>query len=129
MSPTQYNDILREFVERFAKPAARSLGLGVEVSKPDITVKDLFPPDVVQALIDVSRQANRGSLASHPRDKARWQKFVIGAHQAQSEIGSDILGDWLLQQGWTDKAARDLAIEYERGRSLLEQYKQQPQNA
>jgi|SRR5450755_1082312 len=129
LSYAQYNAILKEFAEEFALPAAQSLGLRIEITKPDVTVDDLLPPDVVQALVDFSTQANKGSRASHPRDKVRWQKFLIGAHQAHSELGSDILGDWLVQQGWPSGAARDLAIEYETGRALLKQYERQPQHA
>lgn len=129
ISYAQYNAILKEFAEQFAQPAAQSLGLSVEISKANITTRDLLPPDVIQSLVDFSRQANKSTGASHPRDKARWQKFVIGAHQAHSELGSDILSDWLVEQGWPSEAARDLAIEYERGRALLEEYERQPLHA
>ena len=125
----QYNAILKEFAGQFAQPAAQSLGLRVEITRPDVTVEDLLPPDVVRALVDFSTQANKRSRATHPRDKARWQKFVIGAHQAHSELGSDILNDWLVQQGWPSDAASELAIEYDRGRALLDQYEMQPQHA
>jgi hypothetical protein len=129
ISYAHYNAILEEFAEEFARPAAEVLGLRFEITKPDVTVDELLPPDVVQALVEFSTQANKGSLASHPRDKVRWQKFLIGAHQAHSELGSDILSDWLIQQGWPESAASELATEYDRGRALLDQYEMQPQHA
>jgi hypothetical protein len=129
LSYAQYNAILKEFAEQFALAAAQSLGLRVEITRPDVTVEDVLPPDLVRALVDFSTHANKGSRASHPRDKARWQKFLIGAHQAHSELGSDILSDWLVQQGWPSDAASELASEYDRGRALLEQYEMQPQHA
>ncbi|HUE02835.1 MAG TPA: hypothetical protein VMR62_24930 [Bryobacteraceae bacterium] len=129
LSYSQYNAILKEFAERFARPAAQGLGLAVAISRAAITVDDLLPPQVVDALKNFSDQANKKTGAANPNDRARWQEFVIGAHQAHSELDSDVLSDWLIQHGWTDTDAHDLAIEYVRGRYLLDQFERQPQHA
>jgi hypothetical protein len=128
LSYTQYNAILEEFAG-FALPAARISGLDVEMSKPDLTIRDVFPPDVRRALVWFSDNANRSSGASHPRDKERWQRFVIEAHRAHTPLATDVLNDWLIAEGWTSDAAYKLTIEYENGRALLDQNQRQLQDA
>src|SRR6185437_2583595 len=129
LSYAQYNLILSEF-ERFAKPAAEGLGLSVSISKSDLKISDLLPPDVVHALIAFSENANRMTRAGHPRDKERWETFVTGAHRAHAQLDADTLSRWLVEEGhWPREAAHDLSIEYEQGRSLLEEYERQMQNA
>jgi hypothetical protein len=61
LSYAQYNAILKEFAEQFALAAAQSLGLRVEITRPDVTVEDVLPPDLVRALVDFSTHANKGS--------------------------------------------------------------------
>jgi len=129
LSYTQYNAILEEFAERFVLPAARANGLDALMSKPDLTIREVFPPDVQRALVWFSDNANRSSGASHPRDKERWQKFVIAAHRANAPLATDVLNDWLIHEGWTSDAAHELSIEYENGRSLLDQNQRQLQDA
>jgi len=128
LSDTQYNAIMEEF-GGFALPAARTGGLDVVMSKPDLTIREVFPPDVRRALVWFSDNANRSSGASHPRDKERWQKFVIAAHRARAPIATDVLNDWLVHEGWTSDAAHELSIEYEDGRALLDQNRRQLQDA
>ena len=129
LSYTQYNAILGEFAELFALPAAKASGLEVDISKDDLTIRDVFPPDVVRALTSFSENANRSSRATHPRDKARWERFVIRAHQAHAPLASEILDTWLIDEGWPSDVAHDLSMEYEKGRALLDEYQRQLQDA
>ncbi|MGH9614814.1 MAG: hypothetical protein ACRD4P_17250 [Bryobacteraceae bacterium] len=129
LSYSQYNTIFNEFAERFAMPAAEHMGLTVTVSKPDLALDDLLPPDTFRALVDFSENANRMTLASHPMDRERWESFVTGAHRAHAPLDADTLSRWLIESGWPGKAAHELSMEYEQGRSLLEKYERQLQNA
>ena len=126
----QYNLILNEFSEKFAVPAAEEMGLQAIVSKADVTIRDLLPQDVARALEDFSKRANKSSAAAHPSDRRWWEAFVIGAHRAHSELDATTLERWLIEEaGWPVKVAEDLAVQYEEGRSLLEENERQLQDA
>jgi len=130
LSPTQYNHILQDFTDRFVKPAAEPDSLQVLITKPDLSLNELAPPDVVQALVQFSRLANKSTGKAHPRDKERWDSFVIAAHQAHADLDYDTLRRWLEEEEhWPSEVAHELAIEYEQARALLEEYDRQLQNA
>ncbi len=131
LSLGEYNQILEEFTNRFARPAAEALSLEVLVSKPDVTLRDLMPPEVALALREFSSNANRvGSGTSHPLDNQRWEKFVIAAHHAEVDIDPSMLSRWLVEEElWPSESAAQLSMDYEQARSILEEYDRQLQSA
>lgn len=53
----------------------------------------------------------------------RWLEFVIAAHLEGANLHSSDLMQWLVdEEGWSEDAADELAIEYEQGRDLLRAY-------
>jgi hypothetical protein len=130
LSLGQYNLILDEFSKKFAEPVAVVMGLQPIINPPDVTPQQLLPPEVTSTLEYLAERVSPTPWACPPSDKARWQAFLIGAHQAHSELDGITLSRWLIEKaGWPHEAARGLGVEYQMGRSLLETYEHQLQDA
>lgn len=120
---TNYNAILRDFSLRVAEPAARNGAFEVELSTPYESMEDWVDKDVALALERFSRQANKSTGNSHPRDKDRWCAFLITAHKSARKLDSEMLMRWLIElEGWPADTAQGLAIDYEFGLELLSHY-------
>jgi hypothetical protein len=64
--------------------------------------------------------ANKGTGASHPQDRERWNDLVLATHQERSTLDASTLRRWLVEvEEWPPEVADPLAIEYEYGRELL----------
>ncbi len=130
LSYGDYNEILNEFADKYLFPAARDLGLRVLLTGANLDIRALLSPSVAEALVEFSRNANKMTRASHPRDKERWESFVIAAHRAGAELDSATLRRWLIEEEhWPPDAADDLSIEYDQARSILEEYDRRTQSA
>ncbi|MBI4902813.1 MAG: hypothetical protein HY820_04210 [Acidobacteria bacterium] len=124
LSYDQYNAILQDFYARFALPAATSSGAVVELGKPDYQIDDFLSPAAASALREFSALANRSLL--HPFDRRRWNEFLILAHREETNISSDMLMRWLVEEEhWPDYRASNIVTEFENARGLLEAYESQ----
>jgi len=120
----QYNQVLQEFHNRFARPAADLVGVQVELASPDFRIDDVLSASAVQALRGFSSLANRSVL--HPLDRERWNRFLGMAHREQALLTSDMLQRWLVEEEkWPEDKAFDLTVEYEHARGLLKTYEAQ----
>lgn len=117
-----YNTVLRDFIARVVKPASAQADFRIAATTPDQTVDDWLPDAAASALRLFSATANKATGSSHPSDQARWHAFLIAAHGAASAFGTDLLKRWLVEDGWTEDGALELAIEYEFGLALLDTY-------
>lgn len=115
---TRYNTILREFAERFARPAAAACGAKIETSAAEQTLDDALGEAGAKALRAFSLMANMSTGSSHPRDRDRWYAFIITVRDRQ--VDGNELGRWLRVLGWPQDAAWDLVSEFEFGRGLLD---------
>jgi len=62
LSNAQYNDILREFADRFVRPVAEVL-----ISKPELSLKDLAPPEVAKKRCSAFRMPRtKRPVSAHP---------------------------------------------------------------
>lgn len=121
----KYNAILRDFVERIARPASIAGGFDFELTAPQQTLEDWLDPGAAILLRRFSNLANKSTGAAHPRDQQRWFEFLITAHRLSVGLDTDRLARWLAEvEGWPGDTARELAIEYEFAMSLLTQYDQ-----
>lgn len=121
LSHDQYNTVLREFLDRFARAAADSTGVEVELGNPNPQLEDFLSPKAAAALRAFSSHANRSIL--HPLDHERWNKFLSNAHRDQATLSSDMLRRWLVEEEkWPEDTANELVVEYDQGRRLLETY-------
>ena len=120
LSYHEYNAILSEFYDRFARRSATEQGLSIELSSDDVNLEDWLSPTAAEALRLFSRKANRSTGASHPEDQKRWYRFLILADREKARLDASTLARWLREdEGWADSIASDLAGDYEQARSLL----------
>ena len=126
----QYNRIVQEFYEEFVKEAAHKTGVRADLGREKVELEDLLSKDSAQALRRFSGLANKSTGSSHPRDRIRWEEFLISAHREESTLAPDELERWLIEeQQWPSDKASDLAIEYEEAMSLLKAYDARIQKA
>jgi hypothetical protein len=116
----QYNHILNEFTTRFAKPSADSIGVRVELSSAEQSIKDWLSPESAKLLTAFSHLANKSTGSSHPMDRERWYNFLIALHRSGETPNVGLLQQWLIEEEhWPDDIAFDLVCEYEFARGLL----------
>lgn len=122
LSYSEFNGVLEEFVELFARPASARTGSRIELSASSQDLEDWVPSDVAQKLRHFSLVANKWSGANHPDDRKLWNDFVLAAHRKDAEFSSSTLSRWLHEVGgWDEQRADQLAGEYEHARGLLAQ--------
>jgi hypothetical protein len=122
----EYNLIIREFHDRFLKPAALRAGTKPNLSPDQSSIEDWISPGTAHLLHTFSVLANKSSGISHPADEERWHRFLVAAHEERSELDASTLGRWLEEEeAWPEEAASDLALKYEAARSVLDFYAKQ----
>lgn len=120
LSYDEYNLIVERFYERFARDAAAECGVTVTLGPSRMELSEELPDSVFRALRNFSDAANRSLGSTHPQDAPRWQHFIIESHEADVDLPASTLERWFIEDaGWSEDVARDLANEYEFGRSLL----------
>ncbi len=119
LSHAQYNAILEEFHDDFVVPAAKRFGVRVRMTADQQGLDAWLSQEAIERLEAFSTLANRttGSTQSHDRD--RWFSFLLKTHEEESRLDPAMLTHWLESQFWDPDIARDLAVEYQRGRDLL----------
>jgi hypothetical protein len=125
LSYKEYNSIAKNFYKRFVQPVAGDLDLDSNVSEESRPMDEYASETTLSKLRHFSDMANKTTGSSQPNDRQRWLAFIVSAHQRDPELNSDILSRWLQEKGgWPEDKATDLAIEFEFGRDLLEEYDQ-----
>jgi hypothetical protein len=119
----QYNNILREFETRFAKPAAGLLGVRVELSSAEQSLEDWLSPQSAGLLRAFSRGANKSTGSGHPMDRERWLNFLIALHRSGEDPNIGLIERWLVEEErWRDETTSRLLSEYEFARDLLSRF-------
>jgi hypothetical protein len=120
LSYGEYNSILEEFYERTLRQSSERCGLTAMLTEAQADLDHWMPPATAERLRAFSASANKGTGAAHPRDRERWNDFVLSAHQDGSRMDASTLRRWLIEsEGWPSELADQLALEYEYGRELL----------
>ena len=123
LSERRYNNALEDFISRVARPAADVAGYAIETTDAQQNLDDWVTYDVAEALRRFSGCANKATGSSHPLDRRRWYTFLIAAYRNRGSLDADRLGRWLVEvEGWSERKAGDLVIEYEFGLALLSEY-------
>jgi hypothetical protein len=80
-------------------------------------------PETALLLHRFSAAANKSTGSSHPCDEERWLEFVTAAHREKAALDASTLEQWLREgEGWPEDIASELAVDYEKARSLLSYY-------
>jgi len=69
-----------------------------------------------------SESADKSRVYLNEHDKRSWLDFLISSHLNDSELSSEELFDWIIENGWHGKTARILTSEYKNARALLKKY-------
>ena len=116
----QYNRVLGEFYDRFVQPAAARTGTVAELTDTQADLERWLSPAAAEKLHQFLSCANKGTGASLPQDRERWNDFVLSAYQDGSTLDASILRRWLVEvEDWPPEVADQLAVEYHYGRELL----------
>jgi hypothetical protein len=116
----QYNRVVTEFYDRFVRPAAATIGAVADLTDSQADLQHWLSPIAAEKFGYFSSCANKGTGASHPLDRERWNDFVLAAHQERSTLDASTLRRWLVEvEYWPPEVADQLAIEYQYGRELL----------
>ena len=118
-----YNDVLNDFVDRIARPASEDCEFSVKIAKRRQSITDWISQEAADALHRFSVLANKSTGSSHPSDRRRWFRFIMTVHEDQRKLDTDLLIRWLVEvENWDTEGAHELAIEYEFGLALLDEY-------
>lgn len=116
----QYNAILEQFYDRFAKKAATENNVVAHLGPSEWSPEENLPETVARTLQNFCAMARRYSGLAHPADEERWQNFIIAAHESNCDLDGSTLGRWLREdEHWPEVFVNKLVGEYETGRTLL----------
>jgi len=116
----EYNSVLENFYETVFKPVAEKVELAHTVTGAEAELDRWMDEETAELLRAFSSGANKGTGASHPNDRKRWNAFVLSAHRKDCELDPSTLERWLVEaEDWSPEIAEHLALEYESGRVLL----------
>lgn len=120
LSRDQYNKILENFLDTIVRPSIAGLPVTAELSGDIVILKDVVGEDVAALLHKFSVLANKSTGSSHPCDRNRWFDFLIAVQRKRISLDTDLLINSLMEDGWSEDRAHDLAIEYEFAIGLLD---------
>lgn len=116
----EYNRVFEDFYEQVFKPYAENAKLAYDVTGEEAELERWMDEPTADLLRAFSRGANKGTGASHPNDRERWNAFMLSAHRSGSKLDPSTLARWLVEaENWSPETAEQLALEYESGRGLL----------
>jgi hypothetical protein len=120
LDANQYNRVLAEFYDRFVRQAAARTGVVADLTDTEADLEHWMSQETADLLRRFSACANKGTGASHPNDRERWNAFVVSTHRTGSKMDASELRRWLIEvEGWAPEVAEQLATEYAYGRELL----------
>lgn len=120
LSHEQYNRILENFLESIVRPSITCLPVTAELTGDVLFLKDVVGEDVAALLHTFSVLANKSTGSAHPCDRNRWFDFLLAVQRKHISLNTDLLIHSLMEEGWSEERAHDLAIEYEFAIGLLD---------
>lgn len=122
LSHDQYNFILNDFKRQYIDQLAKDYQAEVYLSKDYFDMEDHIGKKALEKLLYFSDTSNRSTGRSHHMDFQKWADFIFTVHLEHKHLSADDLCNWLIEQGWWDKTASDLSLDYEYALLLLEEY-------
>lgn len=115
----EFNYILEEFLQKFARPVAAKTGVTIETSSGVVTIDDWFSPETAGKLRRFLELSD-GST-SRSEDYELWKAFLVSAHREDAKVHGDLLRRWLEEDAGCDEYYADkLASEYQSSQEILE---------
>lgn len=119
LSIGEYNKLLVDFKKTLIEPAIQNTPIITTITKDEVSLDDFIDKEAVDALKRFSSLANKSTGNYHPNDKRRWFEFLVAAQKSEKKPSFDMLKATLIEQGWSEEFAYDLAFEFEHGQELL----------
>ena len=113
----EYNNLAKDFAENILKTASLSVPFKYELSKETISDVEILGERPAKLLKTFSATANKSTGSSHPSDQKRWFAFLYSVEGM--EVYAEDVEKILLEQGWSEKYALKLAIQFEFSQALL----------
>jgi hypothetical protein len=108
----EFNDILEEFLQSFARPAAAKTGATIETSNGVVTIEDWFSKETADKLRRFLDSTH--GITIHPDGHKRWMEFLVAAQREGAKAHGDLLRRWLVEDaGCLEYRAQELASEYQ----------------
>jgi len=120
LSHDQYNKILENFLDTIVRPSIAGLSVTADLTGDILFLKDVVGDEVASLLHKFSVLANKSTGSAHPCDRNRWFDFLIAVQRKHISLNTDLLIHSLMEEGWSEDRAHDLAIEYEFAVGLLD---------
>ena len=76
-------------------------------------LEEIVSAATARKLRGFSMSANKSTGTSHPSDAVRWHEFVVSVIINKDKISIDLLKKWLIEDGWSEVLAVELAIQFE----------------
>ncbi len=119
LSIDEYNKLLVDFKKTLIEPAIQNTVITIKITEDKVSLDDVIDKEAVDALKRFSSLANKSTGNSQPDDKNRWFEFLVAAQKSENKPSFDLLKATLIEQGWSEEFAYDLAFEFEHGQELL----------
>src|SRR6266851_2022241 len=118
-SESTYYSLLISFREA-TLPLASEFGVAISVPRLEVGPEYWLTPKQETLLHSFSQNANRSTGAGHPRDRERWNAFVIAVHRDGSNLdGADLKRILIEHERWPEAAATELAYLFDYEQALL----------
>jgi hypothetical protein len=123
LSMAQYNAVLDDFNNRYIQAAAQRLQLHETVTTAFRDMAEWVGPEAMSRLKLFSDLAPKSST-DNPADRKRWMDFVVAVQKNRvgKPLSAPALKEWLINDGWPEVFAEDLAAEYSSVIEWLEYY-------
>ena len=115
-----YNEILVEFTNRFARPVADERAIRCELTSDWAD----FGGDLGETAFEALVAASIFPSGTHPSDRERWMRFILTAREQALDVDLVLLARWLEAEGFTPRRASSLVDEYDFALKLLDVYDQ-----
>jgi hypothetical protein len=115
----RYNFTLEHFYENIVLPAIKGTSITAELTSDQISIGSVAGEEVEKAFVRFSNLANKSTGSSHPLDRKRWLEFLVLAHEAKSNLHSDMIIRSLVELGWPEEKAIELGIQFEFAEHIL----------
>jgi hypothetical protein len=120
--PAEYTKLLLSF-RSGVLPLAQRAEVAVTEPVTDVGPEHFLTKSAARLLHAFSSTANKSTGAAHPRDRYRWNQFVIATHRDGCEVGASELQQLLIEnEGWPEGKAVELSLLFEYEISLLSVY-------
>lgn len=115
----EYNNLLADFVKKVLETAIEGSPVKIEITEPETSLQKIAGEEIAKKLESFSALANKSTGSAHPLDQKRWFDFIVAVHKAGVDLDTDMLIRTLIEQGWSEDKAGELAEEYEFALALL----------